>query len=348
MAVQVSKHGLGFFPLSSNMIYDRVVKRIMKKEGDGAMTVLINVLSNIFADKGYFVKVDEWFYEDIASNLYSFEAEDVKRIIAQAVEYDLFNKKMFDKYQILTSWDVQWQYVYSLRRRVLSHLNSEYWLVSQQDMPNGEASKRKAKQQKRVKEGEEDADNEALCVTETAECVTETAECVTEVDECVTSCAPAKQNNTIPDETEQQKINETVSPLTPPGEVKMEGGRFHLKLDDDTLSAPMLNARTERSRVPIAVGQTKPKVVRKVWTLQSLEELTLPNDGVKRSFDGLIRSLRSFQIEPDDQYAIICLSNYGAIGHPVWKVLSDMHGTTYIKSPGKFILSKLTRSGRKA
>ena len=127
----------------------------------------------------------------------------------------------------------------------------------------------------------------------------------------------------------------------------MEGGKFHLKLDDDTLSAPMLNARTERSRVPIAVGQTKPKVVRKVWTLQSLEELTLPNDGVKRSFDGLIRSLRSFQIEPDDQYAIICLSNYGAIGHPVWKVLSDMHGTTYIKSPGKFILSKLTRSGRK-
>ena len=79
MAVQVSKHGLGFFPLSSNMIYDRVVKRIMKKEGDGAMTVLINVLSNIFADKGYFVKVDEWFYEDIASNLYSFEAEEIGR-----------------------------------------------------------------------------------------------------------------------------------------------------------------------------------------------------------------------------------------------------------------------------
>ena len=349
MTVQVSKHGLGFFPISSNMVHNRVVKRVMKKEGDGALAVLLIILSNIYSDKGYYVKVDEWFYDDVASNLFNIDTDDVKRIVMLTVEYDLFNKQMFEKYQILTSWEVQWQYVYSLRRRVLTHLIADYWLVQSEDMPNGEASKRKAKRLKSTDgvEGYIYGEDECVtgggkCVTQTTDCVTEMGECVAETPECVSSCERAKQNNTKLDETILQNKNENIPLQVPPGEVKHEEGRFHFRLDSDNPSVPIQNARAERSRVPIAAGQPKQKAIRKLWTLQEIEQLTPPDDGVKRNFEGLVHELRMLRIEPNEQYAIVCKSNYGIIGHRVWKVMSDMRTIgSKIKMPGRFILSKL-------
>ena len=105
---------------------------------------------------------------------------------------------------------------------------------------------------------------------------------------------------------------------------------------------PIQNARAERSRVPIAAGQPKQKAIRKLWTLQEIEQLTPPDDGVKRNFEGLVHELRMLRIEPNEQYAIVCKSNYGIIGHRVWKVMSDMRTIgSKIKMPGRFILSKL-------
>lgn len=68
-----------------------------------------------------------------------------------------------------------------------------------------------------------------------------------------------------------------------------------------------------------------------------------PADGVKRNFRGLLENLRQFRIPPDEQYAIICRSNYGAIGHSVWRgfcVLRESGGK--IRLPGRYLLSLKT------
>lgn len=51
-------------------MHDRLVRRIMKREGDGSFAILLGALSCIYADEGYYVCADELFYEDLSACLY--------------------------------------------------------------------------------------------------------------------------------------------------------------------------------------------------------------------------------------------------------------------------------------
>lgn len=67
--------------------------------------------------EGYYVRADNLFYEDLSSNLYEKSSEDVKRIVALAVEYGVFDTGLFSRYGILTSAEIQQQYCFSTKRR---------------------------------------------------------------------------------------------------------------------------------------------------------------------------------------------------------------------------------------
>ena len=114
---RIKKRGLDYFPLNTDFIYNRLVRRIMKREGDAALSVLIEVLSYIYSGEGYYVRADNLFYEDLSSNLYEKSSEDVKRIVALAVEYGVFDTGLFSRYGILTSAEIQQQYCFSTKRR---------------------------------------------------------------------------------------------------------------------------------------------------------------------------------------------------------------------------------------
>ena len=40
---RIKKQGLDYFPLNTDFIHDRLVRRIMKREGDASLSVLIEV-----------------------------------------------------------------------------------------------------------------------------------------------------------------------------------------------------------------------------------------------------------------------------------------------------------------
>ena len=61
---RIKKQGLDYFPLNTDFIHDRLVRRIMKREGDASLSVLIEVLSYIYSGEGYYVCADALFYED--------------------------------------------------------------------------------------------------------------------------------------------------------------------------------------------------------------------------------------------------------------------------------------------
>ena len=46
------KQGLDYFPLSTDFMPDRIVRRVMKREGDSAFTVLIYIMSYIYSGEG--------------------------------------------------------------------------------------------------------------------------------------------------------------------------------------------------------------------------------------------------------------------------------------------------------
>lgn len=82
--VRIKKKGLDYFPINTNFINDRTVRRLMKCEGDVALGILLEVLSYIYADQGYYVCADHLFYEDLSAGLYENSADDVERIVRLA------------------------------------------------------------------------------------------------------------------------------------------------------------------------------------------------------------------------------------------------------------------------
>lgn len=72
-------------------------------------------------------------------------------------------------------------------------------------------------------------------------------------------------------------------------------------------------------------------------------------DGIPRNIEGLCEELKRLNISPRDQDQIIAMSNFGQIGHPVWRYVSQCiesigkssFDKSKIKIPGKYIISKL-------
>ena len=47
------KQGLDYFPLNTDFMHDRVVRRVMKREGDSAFTILLYTLSYLYSGEGF-------------------------------------------------------------------------------------------------------------------------------------------------------------------------------------------------------------------------------------------------------------------------------------------------------
>lgn len=199
------KRGLDYFPLSTSFMYDRMVRRIMKREGDSAFAILVETLSYIYAGKGYYVFGDDEFYDELADNLYSTELDDVKRVIGLAVEYGLFDAGLFRQYNILTSADIQRQYLFITKRRSSSLIEPEYALLEAEEMSSYRFSQKNRRS--------------AAVACTTTDAVTPDCDAATITPEMNTLSTQNKGKQT---KTNQSKI----TPLPNPPEGENDGGKF--------------------------------------------------------------------------------------------------------------------------
>lgn len=289
------KQGLDYFPMSTSFMHDRMVRRVMKREGDAAFATLVETLSYIYAGKGYYISASDEFYDELTDGLYNTDMDDVKRIITLSVEYGLFDAGLFRQYGILTSADIQRQYLFITKRRSSSLIEPEYCLLEAEELASYHSSQNS-------KSSADDADKETVdAVTSTADSVTSNTDSATSEAEMSTL---GTQNKEKQIKTNQNKLNHLSD--SPQGE---NGGGKILKR-------------------------------RKAMTQDDIDNLQPPSDGMQRNFEGLLENLHSYKIPPSEQYAIILKSNFGAIGHPVWKGFSNIRGSNgKIKLPGHYLLS---------
>lgn len=293
---RIKKRGLDYFPISTDFIHDRIVRRIMKKEGDAAVTVLVQAFCSIYSNEGYYVMAGELFYDDLADNLYQEDSDYVRRVIALAVEYGLFDSALFQEYGLLTSADIQRQFLFATKRRNASLIDTRYCLLSSNELapstPDGKESSKPV-----LKDAEEK------------------------------ECSKDENAAVIP-------INATFSPEN----------NENMHLGTHSIAQNIEEEKEENfPKERMAVNDTKTTKVsskRKEWTLEEIALLQPPRDGMNRNFDGLIYNLGLYSIPPAEQYAIVCKSNFGVIGHPVWNgfyELRNCHGK--IRLPGRYLLS---------
>ncbi len=283
---RIKKKGLEYFPLDTDFMHHRVVRRIMKREGDRALAVLVTIFSYIYSDEGYFLRLDGQCLDDIAAYFYDLTVDDIKRIVEAAVEGGLFDAGLYEREHVLTSAHIQQQYVFIKKKSKDKALLPDLCLLPT-DEENG-------------KGGEKDGEKEDK--------------------------AENRDGKTVisPEIEPQRKEKHSIAKQSienPPLQSPPDGGGAKGTPDGED-------------------GKGCADKGRRTWTQTDIDALRPPADGKKRNFDGLRDNLRLFRIPPDEQYAIIRRSDYGAIGHSVWRgfcTLRDSGGK--IKLPGKYLLS---------
>lgn len=406
---KIKKRGLDYFPVNTDFLQSRLMRRIMKREGDVAPTALLQVYSAVYAGEGYYVVADSLFYDDLADCFYRLEPDAVERIIALAVEYGLFDAALFSRYGILTSADIQRQFLFSKRRRTPESIDPRYRLLPAEGETEGEGGSKCGSESE--DEGDcpapesvsKSGENVSKDVTFSGKSVTSASESVsgnvTSSPEKVTpvldemgqnrpeSVTFQTENVTFStendgkahfgthsieqDSKEQQSKAEhsaaeqskehpllNVSPETGGGGPAAARGREEpAGRGEDDSSGKALGGRADAGTasfgtVPAVtappgatdaghpVSDKSRRTVPREWTLADIDRLQAPSDGQRRNLDGLRISLRQFNVPPREQYAIILKSNFGVIGHPMWKgfnALRESHGK--IRLPGHYLLS---------
>lgn len=346
---RIKKQGLDYFPLNTDFIHDRLVRRIMKREGDASLSVLIEVLSYIYSGEGYYVCADSLFYEDLSSNLYEKTSDDIRRIVSLAVEYGIFDAALHAKYGILTSADIQRQYLFSTKRRNVSHLDPAYCLISEELLarPSGKngAGNRSSQSRKTVNSVNETSMESSVTADEQggsdeSEVNVNRAENGSFIPENVTSGTHSIAQNSIAEHSVAKNRKDSPSPSSPEAECgNTESGnpKGEEEKEKEERGGKEENFLEKNTEAPLPSK-------RREWTNETLSELQPPIDGIGRNYDGLLYNMRLYGIPPMEQYAIIRKSNFGAIGGPVWKgfcALRDSCGK--IKMPGRYLLSVMNR-----
>ena len=379
---RIKKRGLDYFPLDIDFLQNRLVRRIMKREGDGALATLVSAFSCIYGGEGYYVLTDAFFYEDISANLYHQTAEDVKRILTLAAEYGIFDVTLFRECGVLTSAVIQRQYLFSTKRRKSSAIDNRFNLITDEQEDDDAGKQGEAAGLFPETSGSETEVSAALPEVSTTlpESAMGTSQNVTLIPENVASGTHSIAQNSIAQQSIAQRSIEYPLLNSSPSGRTQDADRESAEGDGEeenflsspatpaslvafaTFTAPAALVVPVSPAVPVssvahASSAVPPSVPpassvaplrhpRKEWTDEDICRMQPPSDGVNRNLDGLLFNLRQLRISPPEQRAIILKSNFGAIGHPMWKGFSTIRESCgKIRQPGRFLLSLCNKTG---
>ena len=384
---RIKKRGLDYFPLDIDFLQNRLVRRIMKREGDGALATLVSAFSCIYGGEGYYVLTDAFFYEDISANLYHQTAEDVKRILTLAAEYGIFDVTLFRECGVLTSAGIQRQYLFSTKRRKSSAIDNRFNLITDEQEDDAAAGKQEETAGLFPETSVSLPEASAALVevsTTLPESAVDTFQNVTLISENVASGTHSIAQNSIAQNSiaqqsiaqqsiAQRSIEYPLLNSSPSGRTQ-DADRESAEGDGEeenflsspeipaSFAAPATFAVPVSPAVPVssaahASSAVPPSVPpassvaplrhpRKEWTDEDICRMQPPPDGLNRNLDGLLFNLRQLRISPPEQRAIILKSNFGVIGHPMWKGFSTIRESCgKIRQPGRFLLSLCNKTG---
>ncbi|MDU2929057.1 conserved phage C-terminal domain-containing protein [Negativicoccus succinicivorans] len=129
------KIGLDFFGLDVNFLSHIKIRRIVRACGLKSVPVLIQLLSNIYKYKGYYIEWSEDECFAIADDV-GIAERAVQEIVAKSLQVGLFNSEMFNNYGILTSERIQDQYFTAVSKRKSVDYDARFALISLKNVKN--------------------------------------------------------------------------------------------------------------------------------------------------------------------------------------------------------------------
>ncbi len=160
------KTGLEYFALDTDIELDDKIALIEAKHGAVGFTVVIKLFLKIYGDKGYYY---DWNEQSalIFSRRSNINYEIINDVVKDAIGFDLFDKKMYEKHKILTSKRIQEHYLEATKRRKIVEFYKPYLLLNGQNVDikrenvcilaeNDDILKQSKVKESKVKESKED------------------------------------------------------------------------------------------------------------------------------------------------------------------------------------------------
>ena len=175
-----TKQGLEYFPMDVDADTDEKVEYLTAKCGFLAFGVYVHILMKIYKN-GYFLEwSDRTLY--VTAKRLMIPAEDLKKIIDGCIEAELFDKEIFERFNVLTSLSIQKRYLAATEKRKgasvgqysLLEVNSEITVVtSEKTIVNSEITQVNSELSTQSKVKESKVNNIIITSTPTTLCQTE-------------------------------------------------------------------------------------------------------------------------------------------------------------------------------
>ena len=101
--------------------------------------------------------------------------------------------------------------------------------------------------------------------------------------------------------------------------------------------------RKEKEIPPHTPQQIQEEARRLISALENNNSVyeTQQQPATQRNTQFLLETLNRYNFMPAEVEEVLLLTNYGEIGHPIWKLLQDVAASTKIKYPRQYMLSRL-------
>ena len=118
------KEGLSYFPLNVDIDQDDKIYFIEAKHGPIAFAIIIKLYMRIYK-QGYYCR---WTDQEVIifAKQTSFGIDKLRTVVSECLEQNLFDKGLFEKYNILTSRGIQRRFSEITKRRKVSTIDNRF------------------------------------------------------------------------------------------------------------------------------------------------------------------------------------------------------------------------------
>ena len=135
MTATISKEGLDYFPFDVNFLFDLRTRRLMKTHGPELIYAYINLSASIYRQNGYYAACDEELIFITSESMF-IDEEKISGLIRKCVDAGLFDQEKYEKYGILTSREIQKNFLFATKRRKEVFLKEEYLIGNEENEKN--------------------------------------------------------------------------------------------------------------------------------------------------------------------------------------------------------------------
>ena len=129
------KKGLDYFPVDTNILQNKKVRRLKRRAGHVAVVLYLQILCDCYANS-YFVKWNDDYRLELSEQI-EIQEDEIEKMVRLMVDLNLFDRAMFENNDVLTSVNMQNRYIAAKTQFLTNNeIDRTYLIVDFSSRPN--------------------------------------------------------------------------------------------------------------------------------------------------------------------------------------------------------------------